>query len=119
MAAYFVIFLLVFFVVFLVPVALLLGTVLTGLIAICSIRHEPPPPHNPSDIYFPPKRKYKTWSARHSWPRASGLFYKCDICHKSLPSETTVARECGCGNLFVGPEHIGAQNSMEVQLYEE
>ncbi len=72
----------------------------------------------PSDIYFE-KREYQSWSARHGWPRASYLFYECGICHKSLPSETTMARRCGCGNLFVGPDHIGASNSAKVRLYEE
>lgn len=91
---------------------------ITGAIGICLGVNSPRPRFLPSDIYFP-KRKYKNWSARQPWPRASHLFYECGICHQSLPSETTGARKCGCGNLFVGPDHIGAGDVTKVRLYEE
>lgn len=91
---------------------------LSGAIGICIGVHDSRPHFLPSDIYFE-KRKYKNWSARHGCPRASRLFYECGICHKSLPSETTFAKQCGCGNLFVGPDHIGAGDSAKVMLYEE
>ncbi len=100
-----------------IGVPLLIAFALGGLLMIIGVNF-PRPKHLPHDIYFE-KRKYKTWSARHGWPRASGLFYECGIYHKSLPSETTVERECGCGNLFIGPDHIGAGNPAKVMLYEE
>ena len=74
----------------------------------------------PSDIYYPPQsRRYKSWNSIHGWPRAPRLFYECCHCLKTLPSETNYPRECSCGNLFVTPDHIGAQNPAMVRLYEE
>ena len=91
---------------------------ITGAIGICLGVNDPRPRFLPSDIFFP-QRKYKDWSVRQSRPRASHLSYECGICHQSLPSQTTAARRCGCGNLFVGPDHIGAGNPAKVRLYEE
>ncbi len=107
-----------FLLVFLVPLALLFAVVNLGLIGVCLARNEKAPLHNPSNIYFE-KRNYISWSARHGWPRASHLRYECGICHKTLPSESTESLTCGCGNVFIGPEHIGAQDATKVLLYEE
>lgn len=105
-------------VVLLIPVFIAAVVLITGAIGIFLGVNSPRPRFLPSDIYFP-QRKYKNWSARQGWSRASHLFYECGICHKSLPSETTVARECGCGNLFVGSDHIGAGDSAKVRSFEE
>ena len=103
--------------IFLLFVWSIIGIPFVGAFVVVWIKDERPQ-FLPADIYFE-KRKYIKWSARHGWPRASHLFYECGICHKSLPSETTYVRECGCGNLFVGPDHIGAQEPLKVRLFEE
>ena len=71
----------------------------------------------PSDI-FSSKRDYLSWNSINGWPRDPHLFYECGICHKSLPSHPDEPVTCGCGNLFLGPDHIGAQNPAQVRLFQ-
>ncbi len=118
MAIYFAIFAVVF-VLLVMPVGLLLGSMLNGLTGVFIARHEVTPPHKPSNIYLARPHIYKSWNSIHGWPRASNLFYECGICQKSLSSISDEPTTCGCGNLFVGPDHIGAQTPSTVRLYEE
>ena len=76
------------------------------------------PRFSPSDLYFE-KRNYISWNSIHGWSRASHLFYECGLCHKTLFSNSEEMRTCGCGNVFVGLDHIGAQHPSKVRLYEQ
>ena len=97
---------------------LLLFPFTCGVIFVWTFEHERPR-FRSSDIYFPPKRNYQSWNSIHGWPRAPNLFYECSQCQKSLPSQPSSPGECACGNLFIGPDHIGASNPTQVRLYEE
>ncbi len=99
-------------------VLVLFGWIGAGLIGVYFIHNEKSSRFKPSDIYFP-KRTTIRWNKRKQWPRGEKLFYQCLNCQKSLPSQTIEELACGCGNLFVGPEHIGAESPMKVRLYEE
>ena len=81
--------------------------------------HAPRPRYLPSDIFFPPKRRYVSWNSINGWPRGATLSYECMNCHKTLFSQPRGETTCGCGNLFIGPERIGAENSASVRLFEE
>ncbi len=105
--------------IYLLPVWLLVSLPFSGAMCVVWMKDERPQ-FLPSDIYYPPtSRRYKSWNSIHGWPRASNLFYECCHCLKTLPSETDTARACSCGNLFITPNHIGAQNPAMVRLYEE
>jgi len=95
----------------------LTGWAITGLIGVYFIRNEKRPRFRASDIYSP-KRRDVRWNKRGEWPRGDYLFYQCLNCQKAMPSQTTEETHCGCGNLFIGPEHIGAQNRAKVRLFE-
>ncbi len=76
------------------------------------------PRFTPLDLYTE-KRRYVSWNSIHGWPRGATLFYECLNCHKTLPSQPTGETTCPCGNLFIGPERIGAQSPAMVRLFEE
>ncbi|BCM92851.1 hypothetical protein IAD21_04735 [Abditibacteriota bacterium] len=104
---------------FLLPLWWVLSLPFVGALCVVWLKDERPQ-FLPSDIYYPPSsRRYKSWNSIYGWPRASNLFYECCHCLNTLPSETNDPRECSCGNLFITPNYIGAQNPAMVRLYEE
>ncbi|RYX80332.1 hypothetical protein EON83_29060 [bacterium] len=91
----------------------------TGALCVVWLKDERPR-FLPSDIFYPAqKRNYKSWNSINGWPRASNLCYECGQCHQSFPSQTDFPNQCSCGNLFITPDHIGAQTPSKVLLYEE
>lgn len=103
----------------LVPfLVIFLSWIFSGLIGVSFIHSERRSQFRSSDIYFP-TRKDIHWDKHGVWPRGDRLFYQCLHCQKTLPSDAKQELSCGCGNLFVGPEHIGAENRAKVRLFEE
>lgn len=71
----------VLFALFLVFVGLLLAAIVGGTLVVRFCRNEKPPLHRPQNI----------------------------SCGQSLPADAPEQTTCACGNLFVGPGHIGAR----------
>lgn len=72
-----------------------------------------------SPTIYNPNRFYVNWRPRDGWPRGPFLNYECALCGESFASKQSQSSECKCGNVFVGPERIGAKDESKVRLFEE
>ncbi len=100
---------------FFVPFAIFVGWLIFGAIGVW--RGEMAERAAPT--VFNPNRAYINWRPRDGWPRGPFLNYECVLCGASVPSKTGAEMRCECGNLFVGPEQIGAREEEKVRLFEE
>ena len=100
---------------FFIPFAVFIGWI--AFVASGALRSERRERLSPTT--FNPNRAYVSWTPRDGWPRGPFLGYKCTICGESVPSKSSDASQCQCGNVFSDGARLGAKDENKVRLFEE
>ncbi len=100
---------------FFVPFFIFLAWLAIGAVGILKSEKQ----ERDSPTSYNPNRAYINWRPRDGWPRGPFLNYECALCKASVGSKQTRETQCECGNVFVGPERIGAKDESQIRLFEE